>query len=196
MNILFLDTETTGLDSEENAVIQIAAEYHENGTLVKSFNKKFFSQNGEKRINLGALKVNKTSLSALHSAPSETVAVEEFVDFLLSLNPKEQVFLCCENVVFDLGFIKELLKKYSIEGLDAIISYRVLDTATISLFLKEAGVLKVEKLGLTNVAKALNLEEPSKVGFHDASYDTKIMAKVYYRLLELTKDLNIVVNSR
>lgn len=196
MNILFLDTETTGLDSGENAVIQIACEYHENGNLVKSFNKKFFSKNGEKRINLGALKVNKTSLSALHTAPPESIAVEEFVDFLLSLNPKEQVVLCCENVVFDLGFVKELLKKYNIEGLDAIFSYRVLDTATIALFLKTAGVLKVEKLGLTNVAKSLGLEEPSTTGFHDASYDTKIMAKVYYKMLELTKDLNIVVNSR
>ena len=40
MNILFIDTETTGKNPERNSIIQIAAEYHEDGKKISDFNAK------------------------------------------------------------------------------------------------------------------------------------------------------------
>jgi DNA polymerase-3 subunit epsilon len=189
MNILFIDLETTGLDKNRDSVLQIAAEYYEGRNLKKTFNEKFYSGHGN--INLGALKVNKATMAHLKNAPEERQAVENFVDFLLSINSKEPIYVAGENVKFDLGFIEQLLQNHQISGLDSIISHRAIDTASLSVFLKDVGLLNVEKLGLERVAKHLNLVEKETdvlmPQFHDAGYDAHKTAQVYFALVDLVR---------
>lgn len=195
MNILFLDVETTGLDPNKHSIIQIAAEYHVNGKLVTAFNKKFCTKDST-TIDLGALRVNNNNLSTIKKLRSQTtedpeqMAVTDFVNFILSLNNKEQIIIAGENVNFDINFINALFNKYNIEGFEAVFSHRVIDTATIALFLKDVGLLKIDKLGLSNVAKALGLTTDSSK-LHDAEYDVQLTAQVYYAMAVLAMSNNL-----
>jgi DNA polymerase III subunit epsilon len=196
MNLLFLDIETTGVDTGKHAVLQIAADYYENDVLTKNFQCRI--HNPEAWIDLSALKVNKIHYNTIreplieHSTMTEYEAVGKLVDFFMGLNLIEPVVIVGQNVLFDVNFIKELLKKYRIEGFNAVFSNRVLDTASIGLFLQAAGLLKTslnkigKGLGLESLAEALNVTiDKSKT--HDAQYDVWLTTQVYYKMLDLIK---------
>ena len=96
MNVLFIDTETTGRDPQRQGILQIAAEYHEDGNKVSSFNVKFCPSTEETHVDLYALKYNGFGFSAIESLGDERIAMGKFLDYILSL-PKKDVFLCGHN---------------------------------------------------------------------------------------------------
>lgn len=192
MNILFLDCETTGLDDKKHSIIEIACEHHIDGQLVSAYNRKFI--NHSPILALDALKVNKTNIDQLlkvgKECPEEK-AVYEFVDYLLSLDNK-YLHVCGHNVHFDVGFIKSLLAKYSIEGWDKAVSYRHIDTWDRANMLVDNGIISLDPASprgtsLAAIAKALGLEiDPSKL--HTAVYDTNLCARVFYKMNEVLRN--------
>jgi DNA polymerase III epsilon subunit-like protein len=205
-NILFVDTETTGLDPEKNRLLQIAArldvdkstgvegliEYFE--THVGHF--MFFDNAPVFEISLGALKVNKRSLLNTNPTPpgspipageamvmEERVAITRFVEWLLVMHRKYGDFLLAgHNVDFDIRFLNAALRRAGIVGLDELVGHRRVDTAPIALFLKDAGILKIEKGSLEETAKALGI---STEGQHDAKFDVDLTASIYYEMKKL-----------
>ena len=188
MNILFIDTETTGTDPKKHGIIEIAAEFHVNGKKVSEFNTKFFGRNHQ--VSMGALKVNKGSIQGLLKLEAEEKGVVEFVDWLLALDSREPITICGHNVHFDISFIKALLDKYAIEEWDQAVSYRHLDTCSIGRFLIESGVLRtpIGKSGanLSNVATCLGINLAGR-SLHTAKDDVALTAEVYYKMLELVR---------
>jgi DNA polymerase III epsilon subunit-like protein len=188
-NLLFIDLETTGTDPNSHSVIQIAAEFHQEGKPVKTFNRKL-NPSGYK-VSLGALRVNKVKYSQLNSLGNTDTVVAEFVDFLLGLNPKGQVTVVGHNVHFDMAFIKTLFTNHGIEDLNAVFSYRQLDTAAIAVFLQDVGILNIEKANLESLAKHFNVVKSNtdflETNFHDAAFDTKTTVDVYNAMKEYVK---------
>jgi len=192
MNILFIDCETTGLDPDTHSIIEIACEHHKDGVCVSKFNRKFI--NRQPILALDALKVNKQNIKSLleiGKACSEDQAVYDFVDYLLSLDNKD-LHICGHNVHFDVGFVKALLKKYSIEGWDKAVSYRHIDTCDRAKMLIETGIIPLDAIGmrgagLTNIAKALGVEVDEKLT-HGAEYDTNLCARVFYKMNEVLRN--------
>ena len=192
MNILFLDCETTGLDADKHSIIEIACEHHKDGQLVSAYNRKFITDTPI--LALDALKVNKQNISKLLETGkecSETKAVYEFVDYLLSLDNKD-LHICGHNVHFDVGFIKSLLKRYSIEGWDKAVGYRHIDTCDRAKMLIETGIIPLSEIGvkgagLTNIAKALKVPV-DETKTHGAAYDTALCAAVYYKMNEALRN--------
>jgi len=192
MNILFIDCETTGLDADKHSIIEIACEHHKDGQLVSAYNRKFI--NRAPILALDALKVNKTNIKQLLDIGKECEedkAVFEFVDYLLSLDNKD-LHVCGHNVHFDVGFIKALLKKYSIEGWDKAVSYRHIDTCDRAKMLIETGIIPLDAIGhrgagLTNIAKALGVEV-DETKTHGAAYDTALCARVFYKMNEVLRN--------
>lgn len=188
MNILFIDSETTGLDSKRNTMIELAARIDVDGVPLDRFSVKLF--NPQTITNLGALKVNNTKLSDLLKNKPEAEAIMMFVDWLLDIRKKVRgdIVLCGQNPGFDLRFLLDALNKYGIEGLESIIGYKTLDTYGLALALVECGKLKTEnnKLSLTDIAKALSVNMTVNVP-HTAVGDVEIVAEVLYGLLALVK---------
>ncbi len=185
MNILFLDIETVGLDPSCNSIIEISALHYNNGQLMSQFNDKAFTVNT--KVDLGALTVNKQTIKNLMLAgkdKQENQMLYDFVDFSLGL-PRDTI-ICGHNVNFDINFIKGRLALNSVEGFNNLFSYRVLDTATIALFLQSVGKLKVDKINLGNLAQSLGINI-NKDNLHEAKYDTMLTASVFYSLQKLVK---------
>lgn len=186
MNILFLDIETVGLDPSCNSIIEISGLFYANGVLTKEYHAKAFTPNT--KVDLGALTVNKQTIKNLMITGNEKQEAQmlyEFVDFSLEL-PRDTV-ICGHNVNFDINFIKGRLALNSIDGFNSLFSYRVLDTATIGLFLQSAGELKVDKVSLNKLAQALGISF-NEDNLHGAKYDTELTAKVFYEMQKLVKE--------
>lgn len=194
MNILFLDLETTGTNPDVHSIIQIGAALFVEGKKVDQF-KINLAPRENSITDLGALRVNKNSLSALNSKNDRKTAFIKFIDWILSLNLKYegQLIICGHNVHFDLSFIKSTLKEYNIEGWDSVVSYRIQDTNTIGRFLINNGLLHIPKSqkggGLEKLALALGIEVRDR-NLHDALEDVKLTAEVYYELSNFVRELS------
>jgi DNA polymerase III epsilon subunit-like protein len=188
MNILFFDLETTGQDSKKNTVIEIAARLDVDGVTVDTFEQKLF--NPQSVTNLGALKYNGTKMKELMSRPNEGTAIIAFIDWLLSIQDKFKgdLYLCGQNIYFDKSFLHSLLDKYSVEGIDTLISHKLLDTFGLAIALQQVGKLQTKdnKLNLAAIAEALGIDTSNMI-LHTALADVNLTAQVLYKLLELIK---------
>lgn len=189
MNILFLDVETTGTNPNKHSMIEVAARLDIDGKTIDKFTKKFFNATNT-TIDLGALKVNNTKLNDLVKFPAEIAEIANFVDWLLGLQSQVQgpIVVCGQNVQFDVNFIKATLAKYNVEGVEQIIGYKHIDTYSIALALKEAGILKTDKTNLSAIAKALGVDV-SQYKLHTAEGDVDLVAAVYYAIILTLKSL-------
>ena len=199
MDLLILDCETTDGDAGTGGILEIACEFHQNGKRISGICKKFKPE-GDININLGALRANSIDFGAIDCRGSEKIAVQEFVDYLLGLPKDIRIVICGHNVYFDMEFIKALLRKYKITGLNAIFSRKRQDTSTIGYFLNSVGIIDWDIGGnLESLAKALNIELPNTKGLpeeqlHNAGVDVKITAKVYYKMQRLITNMKIVAD--
>jgi len=189
--LLFLDLESTGVYADKNSILQIYAEYHENGEKKKEFNQYVKLEEGDD-ISLEALKINHTSIKDLYSQgrKSEKEAIYEFVDWLLTLpiDIRDPITMVGHNVHFDRLFIIEKLKKYNFTQMDRIFSYRIEDTLSMGRYAQKIGLIAEDKLSLKTLAKTLGVIVKEK-RLHDAKYDIAITAEVYYKLLDLGKTM-------
>lgn len=197
MNILFFDLETTGIKPKDNSVIQIAAEFHQDGELISSFNKKLVPLLGVDKISIGAMGVNGSRFSELFSRNSRQEVTRAFADFLADCKSKagySPILPCGQNVSFDINFIKPLLESEGIVGFEEVISHKIIDTSTIANFLIQAGKIDLEKYNLQKLAEYFEVDTIEEgedalvnASYHDAAYDVRMTAKVYYAMIDLIK---------
>lgn len=188
MNILYIDIETTGLDENKHAVIELACRLDSDDKTISRHHARFY--NPQTATDMAALKVNKMRLGKLLEAKQEAREVVTFVDWILDACSKVKgpIFLCGHNVAFDMKFVTALLAKYSVHGFDSIVGGKdLLDTRVLANALIISGKLKIEgKLNLESLAKALNIDT-SKIELHTASGDVELTAEVLKGLLTLMR---------
>lgn len=184
MNILFIDCETSGLDPAKNAMLEFAAELHVDGVKVSEFSTGMYDRRSP--VSLGALKVNGLKLAGLLLLKNESEAVVELIDWLLSIKVQGPIYVCGHNVHFDISFLKALLAKYQLDGLDNVIGYHFLDTFSIGSFLMSTGKLQTEnnKVNLSALAKGLGLDV-SQYKVHTATEDVRLTVDVYNSMVKL-----------
>lgn len=184
MNLLILDLETTGLDSEINGIVSICAKlFNKNRELVTSFTHNCNPEYAE--INLGALKVNRFSIENIGYFKPEQTVVKFFCDWLLGLKIEGELVLAGHNTNFDLSFLKAKLRKYNINGFDQAVSHKVVDTATIGRFLVMSGVLPENtKISLKDLAIACDVEYDA-TKHHNAEYDVDLTTKLLFKMIDM-----------
>jgi len=187
---LFIDLETTGVDSNVNMITQIAAEYHVDGVVISKFYEKLKAvPNPQKSISLGALKITKQTLNVtMTEGEDEAKVVIDFVDWLLQLDMKK-AHICGHNVNFDIEFIKNTLRAYNITGWDEVVSYRVEDTCSLARTMMKAGILEEGSVSLGELANTLGVLVPKGEYLHNAATDVSVTAEVYYKLLNILKEV-------
>lgn len=193
-NILFLDTETTGVDSDKNEVIEIACQYYQNDKLHSEFQTKM-QLSWKKDISMGALRVNRCDVEN-NDLPYREEAAAKFVKYLVSLPGDRQnpITVGGHNVAFDIVGLKKFLAGEGYSGWGDIFSYNQVDTATICNFLRVAGIIKMDRLSLANLAKALEIEV-DKTKTHGAMYDTQLTVACYFKMLKMLKELELDANN-
>ena len=174
---VILDTETTGLSSDKDSIVEIACIELNNHIPTKNIFHTFI--NPETKVSADAFNVHGYSDEFLSNKLKFREIVKNFLDFIKDKK------LIIHNADFDLGFLNNELRRLNIKP---ILKSDVVDTLQIA---------RSKFPGVGNSLDALckrykiNVEAREK---HSALVDCHLLSKVYIELIdkkELTLDLEL-----
>ena len=166
MKEVLLDTETTGLSSVKDKIIEIACIEIDDHIPREKFH---VFLNPEMEISQGAYETHGITREFLNDKPKFKDIAKEFQEFI---NEKK---LIIHNADFDLAFLNKELKE---AGLSIISSSNVIDTLNVSRE-KFPG----SQISLDALCKRFNIDN-SRRQKHSALLDCELLAKVYIELFE------------
>lgn len=166
MRQIVLDTETTGLQTEEgHRIIEIGC--------IELINRKFTGKryhqflNPEREIDEGALAVHGISQQSLQNKPKFRDISQEFVDFISGAE------LIIHNAPFDLGFINYELNLINKKSKPVTDFCRVIDTLILARQLHVG-----QRNSLDALCKRYGIDN-SQREMHGALLDAHLLAQVY-----------------
>lgn len=168
---LILDTETGGLNSKENPVLELAASvYDEDGYVSKeSFYacfEPYLSMDCKALAINGFYERRQKPESQSHNQSQ----IEKLVCWSGYVLKKYNPTLVGQNLKFDLDFVDSLTEHYNIKGWSKMWNYHTLDTSQIAYVLREAGVLETDRFNLAALSKAYGIQNPAA---HTAAADVE-----------------------
>ena len=173
---IILDTETTGLSSEKDRIVEIACVELSNYIPTKNIFHTFI--NPEIKVTEDAFKVHGYSDEFLSTKPKFKDVVQNFINFIKDKK------LIIHNADFDLGFLNNEFKRLNLKP---ILKSNILDTLQIARS-KFPGVGN----SLDALCKRFKINADAREK-HSALLDCHLLSKVYIELVdkkELTLDLN------
>ncbi len=165
MRQIFLDTETTGLDTAQgHRVIEIAAVEVVNRRLTKHHFHYYLQPDRE--IDPGAQEVHGISLEFLQDKPRFAEIANELIAFIADAE------LIMHNAPFDVGFLNSELGLIGLQSIEAI-------TAKITDTLKMAKEMRPgQRNNLDALCRNFGIDN-SKRTLHGALLDAELLADVY-----------------
>lgn len=161
--ILYLDTETTGLNAEKNDIIQISGLIEIDGKVVKEFDFKCRPFN-PKNIEEEALLIQGRTREEIMKYPDPKEVffelIEIFDGFIDKYNTKDKFILAGQNVRFDYNFLYYLAQKMEYKYLNSYINNNYNTYIDLLRIIKEQkkhfiSRLKLPNLKLGTIYKAL-----------------------------------------
>lgn len=182
---IYFDTETTGLEPDEDQIIELALLTFSEGKLTEEYDKLIKINNG------GELSEDITNLTGItpeqlgEEGISEADAAEDLYQRITQDTP---IVMIAHNTQFDLLFISSLLKKYYPAGdIDKYLS-RIYWLDTLTIFKDRAGYPHK----LKDMVNHYNLEED--YAFHRAIDDARALHGSVMELLNERNDLKEYIN--
>lgn len=187
MKILWIDTETTGLNPFDHDIISLALIVEIDGEVKDELYLEIQPINWDK-ITDEALAINKFTKEQLKTflPPRQALSkvllfLEKYVNKYKKNKTMEDKFvLVGYNVTFDSAMLSEWCKKLNFKYLGALIDYHKLDIASIVLFLKMHNKIQIDGFKLVKVAEYLN----ASLDAHNAQSDIRATREIAYKLLE------------
>ena len=181
MKIFYFDTETTGLDHNKNAIIQLAYIVEIDGVEKEEGN--ILIQPGISDIvEPSALQVNGRTHDEIYKAPFLPPA-DAFAKIMDVLNKyidrydkNDKFFPAGYNVQFDCNFLSSFFTKNGNKFYGSYFEYLKLDPSSLLIFFSITSKVKLESYKLANVCKHFGIE----INAHDAMSDiraTKMLAE-------------------
>ncbi len=161
---LILDTETTGLNFDEDKLIEIGIVELKEDVLTQNYFHEYI--NPEKDISLSAQKVHGISNKFLIDKPVFSEIAQKFLDFI-----KDDT-LIIHNSEFDINFINKELQN---SGYDKI-NNSIIDTIKIAK--KE---FPRQTVNLDSLCRKLDVNN-TRQNYHGALLDATLLSKVYLKL--------------
>ena len=180
--ILFIDTETGGLDPRQHSLLSIGLViWSPQGILATEeilLKEKVF------RIDHHALKVNQIDL-AQHAARAldHADALKKMVAFVQSHFAGKGIVLAGHNVSFDIGFVKQWFEEQGVD-FSSLFSHRSIDTHSILSALYLSGLVDERA---TDSSKAFDYFGIKVEQRHTALSDALATATLFGKLLEKMK---------
>ena len=187
--IIFIDTETGGVNAEKSALIQLSGIIEVNGTEKEKFN--FYIKPFENsEVNEKALEVQGRTLGELGTEKyiDESIIYKKFLEILdkyIDKYDKNDKFIVAGyNVKFDIDILKALFERNNNKFLFSYFNSSMLDPLYSVRLLQVAGMLPVlENNKLETWCKYFNIELKA----HDSLQDITATKKLIEKLVELIK---------
>lgn len=189
------DCETGGINPKMSLLTLYGMVLDQNLHPIDKIDLKIKPDNGRYSISAEAVDINKIDIVQHDKvAIPEREAAKEFYDFAFRHGGTTKMIPTGHNISLDVRFVKQHLLKDEGHYIDGnawgrFFSYRRLDTATISHFLRLAGRLPSDLDGsLQSLAKYFDL---SYEDAHNAEFDAKLTLKVLKLLIGLVGDVSL-----
>lgn len=187
--IIFIDTETGGVNAEKSALIQLSGIIEIDGTEKEKFN--FYIKPFENsEVNEKALEVQRRTLEELGTEKyiDESIIYKKFLEILdkyIDKYDKNDKFIVAGyNVKFDIDILKALFERNNNKFLFSYFNSSMLDPLYSVRLLQVAGILPVlENNKLETWCKYFNIELKA----HDSLQDITATKKLIEKLIELIK---------
>ena len=180
--LLFVDTETGGLNPNEHSLLSLALVVWEDMEIIDS--QEILINDGKLSVTKEALSINKINLEKhKQSAISPSQAIEKIVLFIGKYFPgQKKITIAGHNVHFDVNFLKVLFLQNK-KNFDTYFSHRIIDTSSILYYLYLAGHIKERAISSDD---AFALFEIKVNGRHTALGDAIATAELFTKLQQLT----------
>ena len=162
---LILDTETTGLNFEEDKIIEIGIVELKDNVLTQNYFHEYI--NPERDISVSAQKVHGISNEFLIGKPTFSEIAQKLLDFV-----KNDVIVI-HNAEFDVNFINKELQNCGYNNICNLI------IDTIKIAKKE---FPGQTVNLDSLCRKLNVNNTRK-NYHGALLDATLLSKVYQTVL-------------
>lgn len=180
MNILFVDTETGGLNPFKHSLLEVGlvaqVNGHQTGVL------QFYVKHDSYEITEKAMQVNKLNIDDVNNEGIDTKeAAEKMKTFVLEHFGNEKPVLCGHNPSIDKYMIRQQI--FSANGLemDDLISHRMIDTMSIIWALHLAGALPYEACSSSGAFEYFGISIRER---HKALDDCLATAELLLKLIE------------
>lgn len=189
IKIIFIDTETGGVNAEKSALIQLSGIIEVDGTEKEKFN--FYIKPFENsELNEKALEVQGRTLEELGTEKyiDESIIYKKFLEILdkyIDKYDKNDKFIVAGyNVKFDIDILKALFERNNNKFLFSYFNSSMLDPLYSVRLLQVTGMLPVlENNKLETWCKYFNIELKA----HDSLQDITATKKLIEKLIELIK---------
>lgn len=181
--LLFIDTETGGLDPDKHSLLSLAMVIWEEGEIIDLL--EILINDGILSVTAEALSVNRIDLEKhKQSAMTSSRAFDEMLSFIGKHFPRQQkITIAGHNVHFDADFLKRFFSSNNKE-FSEYFSHRIIDTSSILHYLYLAGRIKHKAISSD---EAFGLFDIKVEGRHTALGDAIATAKLFTRLLSLIR---------
>ncbi len=186
--LLFIDTETGGLDPDKHSLLSLAMVIWEDMEIVDS--QEILINDGILSVTEEALSINGIDLEKhKQSAISYSQAMEKTLSFIGKHFPGQgKITLAGHNVHFDADFLKRFFYANS-KDFSEFFSHRIIDTSSILHYLYLAGRIKQRAISSD---EAFDLFDIKVEGRHTAIGDANATAKLFTALLSFIRDKNYI----
>lgn len=186
--ILYIDVETSGLDSKTNDILQIAGLIEINGEIKEKFN--YFMQPFDyTTIEESALAINKLTVAKLKTFESPRVVyfklIKVFDKYIDKYNKKDKFSPAGYNVNFDRDFLNQFFIKNCDKYFGSYVDYHLIDPASVLALLEYKGLIELESYKLENVCDYFGIPIKS----HDAMEDITATHKLIQKLCLYLQDI-------
>jgi len=172
MSILFIDTETGGLDASRNPIIQAAWIIEDDSGEVIQERAMDIVPERDDEFNLGALEINGFTLERLKAGKGLAYMMDMLkIDCL----PRMGLWVCGHNVQFDINFLHAAAKKSNYYLSMFLDTRLVLDTRSILAYYKKLKIVSPNDCKLTTACKYFGIE----IDAHDALSDIRATRRLY-----------------
>ena len=179
--ILFLDTETTGLDPNKNGIIQVAMLTEDGCELNMRVNP------GKKvKYDKEALKINGIKKKQIKKFPKSKEQFKGMIKWLETLvvpfDPKDKLIVVGYNVKFDVEMLHGWARREKFKYMGSYLDWRVIDVLVLTRMAHYLGQLpeEPENFKLGTICKVFGIDEPT----HDAMDDVYAVRAIFYKLVE------------
>lgn len=178
--ILFVDTETGGLDPNKNSLLSVGFVIWENGIIIDK--KEIFIKSENYNVNPFALEFNKLNLLEVYNkGKNEDEFKVEFNEFILkNFKFGELIILAGHNVNFDVSFLKVFFSKVGIK-LSDYFTHRYIDTSSICKFMYHSNLVEKDISSSDKAFLYFGIEVANR---HSALGDAIATAELYSKLIE------------
>ena len=189
MKLLFLDTETTGVDNTKNGIIQIAGIVEIDGAVKEGIQHDVPAVSGQ-AVSPDALKVTGKTMDEIRAYPEPQAAYRDLVAildrYIDRYDKTDKFYMVGQNTKFDYDFLTAWFKNNGNPYFYAYVAYHLIDLIQATALFTVAGHFKLENMKLATVAKHFGI--PLKA--HDAMNDIRATREIFYRYVDLLKQLN------